>query len=244
MRWRLPSPPGTHPNLLSHARRMFLSADGEAGKEWGNETIRVAPHHRRDCVVTIRLPTPLAHLSNTVGQMPSDGCQRRDSGRTHTGCSRQPGREAHQTAYPPARPGVDLEMLGRSHSSPGAGPVVTGRRELGHKGTNQHQIGAVGHPLGDHTTAKDDPPLAFGWAVRAEMETGQLADTAMGTSDVPSEAVGVTLSVEMVMPCLIADTNGDVTVDGDDRTAYWGFPLAVGRGRRCVSGSLRGGVES
>jgi IS605 OrfB family transposase len=42
------------------AARMFLSVDGEAGKAWGNETIRVTP----DGQVSIKLPAPLAHLAN------------------------------------------------------------------------------------------------------------------------------------------------------------------------------------
>lgn len=46
------------------ASRLFLTADGEAGKAWGNETIRVHPD---EGWLEIRLPTPLAHLSNTPG---------------------------------------------------------------------------------------------------------------------------------------------------------------------------------
>ena len=42
------------------ASRWFLAADGESGKRFGNETIRVAP----DGEVSIKLPTPLAHLAN------------------------------------------------------------------------------------------------------------------------------------------------------------------------------------
>ncbi|MFJ5034194.1 IS200/IS605 family accessory protein TnpB-related protein [Streptomyces sp. NPDC088560] len=42
------------------AGRRFLAADGEAGKRFGNETIRVAP----DGEVSIRLPALLAHLAN------------------------------------------------------------------------------------------------------------------------------------------------------------------------------------
>ncbi|MET7777549.1 IS200/IS605 family accessory protein TnpB-related protein [Streptomyces mirabilis] len=42
------------------AERWFLAADGESGKRYGNETIRVTP----DGVVSIKLPTPLAHLAN------------------------------------------------------------------------------------------------------------------------------------------------------------------------------------
>ncbi|MCX5422208.1 transposase [Streptomyces sp. NBC_00078] len=42
------------------AERWFLAADGESGKRYGNETIRVTP----DGEVSIKLPTPLAHLAN------------------------------------------------------------------------------------------------------------------------------------------------------------------------------------
>ena len=42
------------------AERWFLQADGESGKRYGNETIRVAP----DGEVSIKLPAPLAGLAN------------------------------------------------------------------------------------------------------------------------------------------------------------------------------------
>jgi IS605 OrfB family transposase len=44
------------------AARWFLSADGEAGKRFGNETIRVTP----DGEVSVRLPAPLVHLANAA----------------------------------------------------------------------------------------------------------------------------------------------------------------------------------
>ncbi|GLY92038.1 transposase [Actinoallomurus iriomotensis] len=44
------------------ARRRFLSADGESGKRYGNETIRLTP----DGQVSIKLPAPLAHLANAA----------------------------------------------------------------------------------------------------------------------------------------------------------------------------------
>lgn len=44
------------------AARMFLSADGESGKRYGNETIRITP----DGQVSVKLPAPLAHLANTT----------------------------------------------------------------------------------------------------------------------------------------------------------------------------------
>jgi len=47
------------------AQRRFLTADGEADKAWGNETIRVHPDQRW---LELRLPTPLAYLSNTPGR--------------------------------------------------------------------------------------------------------------------------------------------------------------------------------
>ncbi|MFE4920386.1 IS200/IS605 family accessory protein TnpB-related protein [Streptomyces sp. NPDC056661] len=43
------------------AERWFLAADGESGKRFGNETIRVTP----DGEVSIKLPVPLTHLANT-----------------------------------------------------------------------------------------------------------------------------------------------------------------------------------
>ncbi|MEV5932201.1 IS200/IS605 family accessory protein TnpB-related protein [Streptomyces sp. NPDC052079] len=42
------------------AGRWFLQADGESGKRFGNETIRITPQGE----VSIRLPAPLAHLAN------------------------------------------------------------------------------------------------------------------------------------------------------------------------------------
>jgi IS605 OrfB family transposase len=42
------------------AERWFLAADGESGKRYGNETIRVSP----DGEVSIKLPAPLTYLAN------------------------------------------------------------------------------------------------------------------------------------------------------------------------------------
>ena len=42
------------------AARWFLTADGESGKRFGNETIRLTP----DGQISIKLPTPLAELAN------------------------------------------------------------------------------------------------------------------------------------------------------------------------------------
>ena len=43
------------------AARLFLTADGEAGKAWGNETIR---YHPDEGWVELKLPAPLASLAN------------------------------------------------------------------------------------------------------------------------------------------------------------------------------------
>lgn len=43
------------------AARWFITADGEADKNWGNETIR---WHPEQCWLEIKLPTPLACLAN------------------------------------------------------------------------------------------------------------------------------------------------------------------------------------
>jgi IS605 OrfB family transposase len=42
------------------AQRMFLAADGESGKRFGNETIRITDSGQ----VSVKLPAPLAHLAN------------------------------------------------------------------------------------------------------------------------------------------------------------------------------------
>ncbi|MEU9881196.1 IS200/IS605 family accessory protein TnpB-related protein [Streptomyces phaeochromogenes] len=42
------------------AARMFLAADGESGKRFGNETIRITDTGR----LSLKLPAPLAHLAN------------------------------------------------------------------------------------------------------------------------------------------------------------------------------------
>jgi hypothetical protein len=67
------------------AARLFLAADGEADKRWGNETIRVHPD---EGWLEIRLPTPLAHLANTPGRAPT----------YRLGCPVTFGYRAHATA--------------------------------------------------------------------------------------------------------------------------------------------------
>jgi hypothetical protein len=62
-----PACPNKHKSVLSgwrqewEAARLFLTADGEAGKRWGNETIRFNPDEGR---LEVKLPAPLAGLAN------------------------------------------------------------------------------------------------------------------------------------------------------------------------------------
>jgi hypothetical protein len=65
---RTPAPTEAEWRVRWQGARLFLHADGEADKPWGNETIRV---HTDQQWLEIRLPTPLAHLSNTVGRAPT-----------------------------------------------------------------------------------------------------------------------------------------------------------------------------
>ncbi|MGW1624149.1 hypothetical protein [Streptomyces sp. NPDC002172] len=51
------------------AGRRFLQADGESGKRYGSETIRVTP----DGEVSIKLPSPLAHLFWSTAFAPRPG---------------------------------------------------------------------------------------------------------------------------------------------------------------------------
>ncbi|MEU1696407.1 IS200/IS605 family accessory protein TnpB-related protein, partial [Streptomyces hirsutus] len=62
MRHQLPAARLTEPQWRARweAGRWFLRADGESGKRYGNETIRISP----DGEVSIRLPAPLSNLAN------------------------------------------------------------------------------------------------------------------------------------------------------------------------------------
>ncbi|MCZ4607458.1 transposase [Streptomyces sp. Lzd4kr] len=53
------------------ASRWFLQADGESGKRYGNETIRISP----DGEVSINLPAPLADLANAPHGRYALGCR-------------------------------------------------------------------------------------------------------------------------------------------------------------------------
>jgi hypothetical protein len=91
------------------AARLFLTADGEAGKPWGNETIRVNPD---EGWLELKLPAPLAHRAN------------RPHGRYRLSCpvafSYRGDEVAAQAATGAVRYDITLD--------PGIRPVVPGRQ--------------------------------------------------------------------------------------------------------------------
>ena len=101
------------------ASRLFLTADGEKDKTWGNETIRWNPDQNW---LEIKLPTPLAHLAN------------RPHGRYRLSCSVQfpyrGGDVAAQAATGAIRYDISLDpargrwYLDASWKRPPAGPVT------------------------------------------------------------------------------------------------------------------------
>jgi hypothetical protein len=87
------------------AARLFLTADGEDGKPWGNETIRFNPD---EGWLEIKLPAPLSHLAN------------RPFGRYRLSCPvafSYPGGTRSPRKPPPARSAT----TSRSMPHPGAG---------------------------------------------------------------------------------------------------------------------------
>ena len=141
------------------AARMFLTADGEADKPWGNETIRWNPDAGW---LEVKLPAPLAHLANRpcgryrlscpvaftyrgneVAAQAATGAVRYDialdpaSGRWYL----------HASWRPPARPAPSLGVLRRS-------PVVAVDLNAGHLATAV--IAADGNMLGVPVTVPLD----------------------------------------------------------------------------------------
>ena len=90
--------------------RLFLTADGEAAKAWGNETIR---WHPDEGWLEIKLPAPLAHLAN------------RPHGRYRLSCPVEFSYRGDEVA---AQATVGRGAL-RHQLRPGPGPLVH-RREL------------------------------------------------------------------------------------------------------------------
>ena len=85
------------------AERLFLTADGEAAMSCGNQTLRVHPDQQW---LELRLPTPLAHFSNTPGRAPTYrlSCPVRFSYRTGEWAAQAAsGAVRYDIAFDPAR---------------------------------------------------------------------------------------------------------------------------------------------
>lgn len=108
------------------ASRLFLTADGEKGKTWGNETIRWNPHQNW---LEIRLPTPLARLANRPGGRYRLSCP---VGFTYRG-----GDVAAQAATGAVRYDISLDpargrwYLDASWKTPPTGPITLAQARQG-----------------------------------------------------------------------------------------------------------------
>ena len=88
--------------------RLFLTADGEKDKTWGNETIR---WHPDEGWLEIKLPAPLAHLAN------------RPHGRYRLSCPVAFAYRGDEVAAQAATGAIRYDISLR----PGTGPLVPGR---------------------------------------------------------------------------------------------------------------------
>jgi hypothetical protein len=108
------------------ASRLFLTADGEKDKTWGNETIRWNPDQNW---LEIRLPTPLARLANRPGGRYRLSCR---AGFTYRG-----GDVAARAATGAIRYDIWLDpargrwYLDASWKTPAAGPITLAQARQG-----------------------------------------------------------------------------------------------------------------
>jgi hypothetical protein len=114
--------------------RLFLTADGEKDKAWGNETIRWNPDQGW---LEIKLPGPLAHLAN------------RPHGRYRLAYTSRWGRE-HWLA--PLQDQASPIATGHH-----AAAVVIGRRALGHRARRRAGVTGGGQRTGRRGTAPRAP---------------------------------------------------------------------------------------
>jgi hypothetical protein len=119
------------------AARLFLTADGEADKRWGNETIRV---NHDEGWLELKLPAPLAHLANRPHGRHRLSCEARfehrgdevaaqaATGAVRYDISHDPARDRWYTDASwktPARPAPSLDALRAS-------PVIAVDLNAGH----------------------------------------------------------------------------------------------------------------
>ncbi|MEV0488577.1 hypothetical protein AB0I23_00540 [Streptomyces atratus] len=134
------------------AARWFLSADGESGKRFGNETIRVTP----DGEVSIKLPKPLEHLANAPrGRYVALGHPIRR--RTKPPRHHKSDGDGHRNVQ--AEPGTrGREGLRRTRNGTGPPRAATGRAVTAGNQRVQHRSG---HATEHGPWQQDSPPLSF-----------------------------------------------------------------------------------
>jgi hypothetical protein len=121
------------------AERLFLTADGEADKAWGNETIR---WHPIQGWLELKLPTPLAHLANRPhGRRP--GRRWRGALRHHPE-PRPAALVSRRQLEGPAQP-CSERRAGRRRWGGGGGPLRRPPGLLDHRPARQ-----PGRSTGDH----------------------------------------------------------------------------------------------
>ena len=107
------------------ARRWFITADGEAGKAWGNETIR---WHPGEGWAEIKLPAPLAHLANRPHGRYRLSCQVSFPHRgDEVAAQAASGAVRYDISYDPARGRWYMDASWRT--DPGEPPAVDWLRE-------------------------------------------------------------------------------------------------------------------
>jgi hypothetical protein len=170
------------------AERRFLAADGESGKQCGNETIRVTP----DGEVSIKLPAPLVHLANAGHgryvlaarvSFPHRGEQRRDRVSANRAVAYRICEDGQRGRC--AELGVTIVAAAPAYTSKWGAqhwqdPLTTARRPI-----TRHQAAAVaigrralGHPIRRRTA-----PPPHDQSDRAGHRTIQTAPVAPGREE-------------------------------------------------------------
>lgn len=108
------------------AERWFITADGEAGKAWGNETIR---WHPVEGWTEIKLPAPLAHLANRPHARYRLSCQVSFPYRgDEVAAQAASGAVRYDISYDPARGRWYMDASWRT--DPGEPPAIDWLREM------------------------------------------------------------------------------------------------------------------
>jgi hypothetical protein len=177
------------------AARLFLSADGEADKTWGNETIRVHPEAGW---LELRLPTPLKHLSNTAGR----ACTYRLScpvGFNHRGdewaAQTVSGAVRYDITYNPAKRRWYLDASWQTNPTPPPSlEALRGQRTLGVDLNDGHLAGWVLDPAGNPVGRSVTIPMVLDGST--ERRDGQLRQAITALLDVAQRHGCASVSIE------------------------------------------------